>query len=173
MYQLSKGVLKMTKTIQERIEIIQNLLGLNTIIAKPLKAGTLKNKVFGKSCTGYTFEIDTLSYRGIWASTIEDIELTVDSEKVSKSDMLFCLNGLKIPIDNLSGHTEDFWGAKDTAVVNVNKIGGLDQGDHKFEIIIKKRADFGHSYGEGEQGYENASEFHNPAIIKDEIIYKI
>ena len=161
----------MGKSIQERIEIVQSLLGIRMLIAKPLKAGTLKNKVFGRSCTGYTFEIDTLSYRGSWVSTIEDLELTVDGERVSKSDMLFCVNGVKIPIDDLGGHTEVFWGARDAGIINVNKVGGLKPGEHKFEIVIKKRADFGHSYGEAEQGYENATEFHDPVVIKDEIIY--
>lgn len=165
----------MAKSYEERLKIVQDILGggMRMVMTKPLKAGTLKNKVFGSSCTGYTFEIDTLSYRGVWVSTLEDIELTVDGEKVPKSDMLFCVNGLKIPIDNLGSHTEVFWGARDKAVINVNKIGGLKPGDHKFEIVIKKRADFGHSYGEAEQGYEDAIEFHNPAVIKDETIYTI
>lgn len=163
----------MEKIIQERIDIVQKLINARSLIAKPLKADTLKNKIFGTSCTGYTFEIDTLSYRGSWVSTLEDIELMVDGERVSKSDMLFCVNGLKIPIDDLVEHTEVYWGAMDAGIINVNKIGGLCPGSHKLEIAIKKRADFGHSYGESEEGYEDASEFLNPALIKDEYIYVI
>ena len=163
----------MEKSVQERLEIINNLLVFRMLMTKPLKAGTLENKRFGNSCTGYTFQIDNLSYRGIWVSTIEDIELTVDGEKVSKNDMLFCIHGMKIPIDDLAGHSEVFWGATDAGILNINKVGGLKAGDHKFEIVIKKRADFGHSYGEGTQGYENATEFHNPAVIIDEIIYTV
>jgi hypothetical protein len=163
----------MLKSMQERMEFVKSRIGVKLLMTKPLKAGTFKNKVFGKSCTGYTFEIDTLSYRGSWVSTIEDIELTVDDEKVPKSNMLFCVNGIKIPIDDLGGHTEVFWVARDAGVIDVNKIGGLKPGNHKFEIVIKKRADFGHSYGEAEQGYENAKEFHNPEVIKDTIVYTV
>lgn len=163
----------MEKTVQERLEIVDKALGFHLLMTKPLKAGTLKNKSFGSNCTGYTFQIDNLSYRGIWVSTIEDIELTVDGEKVPKNAMLFCIHGMKIPIDDLGGHSEVFWGAKDDGILSVNKVGGLKAGDHKFEIVIKKRADFGHSYGEGTQGYETATEFHNPAVIHDEIIYSV
>lgn len=163
----------MDKSIQERIELAQKLMDANSLKLKPLKENTLKNKVFGTSCTGYTFEINTLSYRGSWVSTIEDMELVVDGEKVSKSDMLFCINGIKIPIDDLGEHTEVFWGAMDDGVINVNKVGGLSKGEHRFEITVKKRGDFGHSYGEGEEGYEDAVEFLNPAVIKDEIVYVI
>jgi len=163
----------MEKSIQERLQIVDQVLGHRLLMTKPLKAGTLKNKAIAGRCTGYSFQIDNLSYRGIWVSTLEDIELTVDGSPVPKSDLLFCIHGLTIPIDNLGGHSEVFWGGRDDGIISVNKVGGLAPGDHKFEIIIKKRADFGHSYGEGLQGYEDATEFHQPAVIKDEIIYTI
>lgn len=163
----------MAKSLEERMEFVQNQKGMSFVMTKPMKPGTLSNKTFGKSCTGYTFEIDTLSYRGSWISTIEDIELTVDGRKVPKSDMLFCVRGLKIPIDDLCGHTEVFWGVTDPGILSVNKVGGLKPGTHTFEIVIKKRADFGHSYGDAEQGYENATEFHNPEIIRDTAVYTV
>lgn len=163
----------MGKSLQERMAYVETQKSMNMLMTKPLKPNTLKNKVFGTSCTGYTFQIDTLSYRGSWVSTIEDIELTVDGERVQKSDMLFCVRGLKIPIDDLGGHTEVFWGVADPGVINVNKVGGLKPGSHKFEIVIKKRRDFGHSYGEAKQGYENATEFHTPEIIRDTTVYTV
>lgn len=163
----------MAKTLEERMQIADRILSRGMSMARPLKADSLKNKVFGDSCTGYTFELGTLSYRGIWVSTIEDIELKVDGEVVPKCDMLFYVNGMCFPIDDMVSHTEVFWGVLDKGVVNVNKIGGLSKGEHKFEIVIKKRADFGHSYGEGLEGYENATEFHNPAVIRDEITYTV
>lgn len=163
----------MAKSIQERMAIVDAILNKGMTMTNPIKAGTLKNKVFGDSCTGYTFELDTLSYRGIWVSTLEDIELTVDGEKVPKQDMMLYVNGMCFPIDDMVSHTEVFWGVLDKCWINVNKIGGLSKGDHKFEIVIKKRADFGHSYGEAEQGYEDATEFHNAKELKDSAIMTI
>ena len=106
----------MKKTIQERIAVIDQILGMRQLMTKPLKAGTLKNKDIAGRCTGYTFQLDNLSYRGIWVSTLEDIELLVDGQPVAKSDILFRIHGLTIPLENLGGHSEVFWGARDEAI---------------------------------------------------------
>lgn len=165
----------MTKSLDERMAIAQNILFGQpmALMTKPLKAGTLKNKDIGGCCTGYTFEVDNLSYRGIWVSTLEDLKLTVDGEPVPEEDLMVCLKGMKFPICDLGSHTEVFWGATDTCVVNVNKIGGLTKGTHKLVLEIHKRADFGHSYGEAEEGYADAHEFQTPDIIIDEAVFEI
>ena len=161
------------KSLEERRAIAEPLMNRGMTMTSPLKPGTCKNRVIGGSCTGYEFQIDTLSYRGIWISTIEDITLTVDGEEVPKSHMLFFCNGISYSIDDMVTHTENFWGCLDAGILRVYKVGGLAKGDHTFEITIKKRADFGHSYGEGTQGYENATEFHNAATIHDKCVYTI
>ena len=164
----------MSKTPEERlecVEIINNAGG--GLIIKPLKADTLKNKIIGNSCIGYTFQLDNLGPRGTWVSTLEDIELLVDGDIAPKTNMLFRINGLSITIDDLVGHTEVFWGAKDEVWIDVYKVGGLSQGSHKIEIVISKRPDYGYSYGDGQEGYEAAYEFHDFNLIKDEAIYII
>ena len=165
----------MTKTLEERMAIVKDILfgQPGMLMTKPLKEGTLKNKSVEGCCTGYTFEVDNLSYRGVWVSTLEGVKVTVDGEEVPESDIMVCLKGMKFPVCDLGSHTEVFWGARDKCVINVNKVGGLSAGEHKVEIEILKRADFGHSYGEAEEGYENATEFHNPEVIKDEAVYTI
>ena len=40
-------------------------------------------------------------------------------------------------------------------------------------FLILKRADFGHSYGEGEDGYADAHEFHAPQEMADEAVFMI
>jgi hypothetical protein len=161
------------KSIEERLAVVKSTSSYNRVFTKPLKPGTCKNRVIEKSCTGYTFQIDNLSYRGIWVSTLEDIELTVDGVKVPKSDMLFKVHGLNIPIEEMVHHSYVFWWAKDQAIVSVNRVGGLPKGDHKFELIIKKRQDFGHSYDDGPGAYDRAVEFHKPQTIIDECVYTI
>ena len=165
----------MSKTLEERMAIAKELIFGQpaALLTKPLKAGTLKNKSVEGCRTGYTFEIDNLSYRGIWISTLEGIALTVDGEAVPEENIVVCLKGMKFPVCDLGGHTEVFWGATDTCVINVNKIGGLCPGEHTLEIQIRKRADFGHSYGEAEEGYENAHEFLTPDVITDTAVFTI
>lgn len=165
----------MTKTLDERMGIVKKIIfeQPGMLMTKPLKEGSLKNKNIEGCCTGYTFEVDNLSYRGIWVSTIEGIRIVVDGEEVETSDIMLSLKGMKFPVCDLLGHTEVFWGARDRCVINVNKVGGLSKGKHTVEIEILKRADFGHSYGEGEEGYENATEFHHPEVIKDQAVFVI
>lgn len=165
----------MEKTLEERLEMAKEILfgRPKMLMTKPLKEGSLKNKRIGNCCTGYTFELDNLSYRGVWISTLENIRLWVDGEAVSECDILVCLKGMKFPLCDLGDHTEVFWGATDTLAINVNRVGGLANGSHQVDIEIYKRADFGHSYGNGEEGYENAAEFKTPQKIVDTAVFEI
>ncbi len=159
---------------EERRAVIASVLGESTLLmTKPLKPGTCHNRVIEGCCTSYEFQIDNLSYRGIWISTIEDIELCVDGEIIPKSNMQFFCNGVGYTIADMVTHTENFWGARDAGILRVYKVGGLSKGTHSFRIVIKKRADFGHAYGEGTQGYEDAFEFHTPLVIEDSCEYTI
>lgn len=161
------------KSIEERKAIVEPLLNVRRVFTRPLKPGTCKNRVIEGCCTGYDFQIDNLEYRGIWVSTLEDIELIVDGNTVSKTDMLMKIHGMNIPVEDLIQHSYVFWWAKDTCVISVNKVGGLSKGAHHFKLIIKKRPDFGHSYDDGPDAYEHAVEFHHPSEIIDECIYTI
>lgn len=161
------------KSLEERRAMAAPYMKRSMLMTRPLKEGSCRNRVIDGSCTGYEVQIDTLSYRGIWISTIEDLQLKVDGVEVPKSHMLFFCNGISYSIDDMVTHTENFWGCLDPGILRVYQVGGLSKGEHTFELTIKKRADFGHSYGEGTQGYEDAIEFHNPAVIHDERVYTI
>lgn len=165
----------MKKNLEERMNIVKKILfGEPTMLmTKPIKKGSVKNKDICGCCTGFTLDIDNLSYRGTWISTIEGINLYVDGEEIPENVILICINGMKIPVANCSGHTEVFWDPQATCSLSVNKIGGLTPGEHKISIEIIRRPDFGHSYGENYEGYNDAYEFLNPEHIKDEILFTI
>ena len=168
----------MTKTVQERIQVVDQILDRGfMLMTDPLTRGTLRNRRFSDgACVGYTFRLNNLSYRGIWISTIEDLQLTVDGQAVSKTDMLLRLGTFSCTIDNLVNHSDVFWAVADQCWIDVNKIGGLAPGDHQFEIVIMKRNDFGHSYGDGTdlEGYRrNAKELATPLVLKDKTVYTI
>lgn len=161
------------KSIEERRAIVEPLLVSTMVQTKPMKPGTCKNRIIDGCCVSYEFQIDNLSYRGIWISTIEDIILKVDGEEVPKSNMLFFINGIGYPIADMVYHSENFWNCVDTATLRVYRVGGLPKGDHTFDLTIKKRMDFGHSYGDGLDGYESATEFHTADTIHDTCVYTI
>ena len=161
------------KSMEERRAIVEPLLRSTMVQTKPLKPGTCKNRVIDGHCTSFEFQIDNLSYRGVWISTIEDISLLVDGVEIPKSNMMFFCNGIGYSIPDMVTHTENFWNCLDTATLRVYRVGGLPSGDHRFDLTIKKRMDFGHSYGEGAEGYDTATEFHTPEVIFDSCVYTI
>lgn len=165
----------MGKTLEERVNAVKAILfdGPMALMTKPVKRGSIKNKDICGCCTGFTLGIDNLSYRGTWISTIEGINLTVDGVLIPEETIQVCIKGMKIPVASLGGHTEVFWDPKDECILSVNQIGGLTPGEHTLSIEIIRRPDFGHSYGDNLDGYSEASEFLNPAHIKDELTFTI
>ena len=158
-------------TIEERMAKARELLEVPMMMGRfisPIKAGSLENRHVCGVATGYTFGLNNLSYRGIWLSTFEDVKVTVDGAEVPKENVVLALKGMKFPVRTLPGHSEVFWGAEDTCSVIVYQIGGLAAGVHQIAIDMVRRNDFGHTVGEGTQGYEEAQEFLNPQHIHDE-----
>ncbi len=162
-------------TIQERLEMVDQCLNKASglVLRDPLKPGTLRNKVFGGACTGYRFQLNNLSYRGVWLSTIEFFQLTVDGERVPSSDIRICLDHFSCTPENLCNNTDVFWGCMDKCYVDVNRVGGLAPGEHTFVLELKKRLDFGHSYGEGTENYEDAVDLMNPTYVRHEQVYTV
>ena len=162
-------------TREERIAAIDAATGHGGFMSNDLIwEGSLKNKVICGCRTGYKFRLNNMSYRGVWISTLENISLKVDGEEVSHNDMSIQLRDFLCNVDETGNNTDIFWAAKDACWVIVNKVGGLAPGEHTLEIEIAKRNDFGHSFGEAEEGYaENALEFQHPAVGKQKIVCRI
>ena len=107
---------------------------------------SLKNRVIGDSCTGYSVKIKCLSYRSIWVSTIEDITLKVDGVEVPKSNILLCVNNKKFLVSQLTQLFAEYWYAIEDGEIIVNQIGGLSKGEHEIDITIMRHNDFGYSH---------------------------
>lgn len=168
----------MDKSKQERINVVDELLSRGgLVLTDPLMPATLKNKEFAHgACTGYTFRLNNLSYRGVWISTIESIELIVDEEPVPQCDISLKLGSFSCAVCELENNSDVFWGVTDECRINVNKVGGLSKGDHTVELHIAKRNDFGHSYGEGTdiEGYmRDATELQRSTVVKDKMVYTV
>lgn len=158
-------------TIQERMEKARELLEVPMMMGRfisPIKAGSLQNRNICGAVTGYSVGLNNLSYRGIWLSTFEDVKITMDGSEVPQENIVLDLKGIKIPVRDLPGHSEVFWGAEDNCRLIVYQIGGLAAGTHQVAIDLVRRNDFGHTVGNGTEGYEEAQEFLNPQHIHDE-----
>ena len=157
-------------TVQERMEEARRLLEVLPVMGRfisPIQSNSLKNRDICGVITGYSFGFNNLSYRGIWLSTFEDIHVKLDGKEVPQGSMVLSIKGMKIPVRDLEGHSEVFWGAEDACSLLVYQLGGLAKGKHKVEVEMLRRNDFGHTVGNGTDGYEEAQEFLNPMHICD------
>ena len=111
-----------------------------------LVPGSLKNRVIGDACTGYSIQISGLSYRTTWVATIEDIILKVNGVEVPKNIMLFCVNNKKFLVSQLKELFAEAWFALDLPEIAVNQIGGLPKGEYDIEVTLMRRSDFGYTH---------------------------
>ena len=164
------------KPVEERMEIVKEIIGKKgglPSFCNPLKAGGLENRDICGVITGYTVALDNLSYRGIWVSTIEDIRLTVDGEETPRDRMVLQVKDMNLPLRDLGGHTEVFIGAADPCRILVYQLGGLAAGEHRVTLTMTRRNDFGHTVGNGTEGYQEALEFTHPGTVTAEQTYVI
>lgn len=124
-------------TVQERMEEARRLLEVLPVMGRfisPIQANSLKNRDICGVITGYSFGFNNLSYRGIWLSTFEDIHVKLDGKEVPQGSMVLSIKGMKIPVRDLEGHSEVFWGAEDACSLLVYQLGGLAKGKHKVAV---------------------------------------
>jgi hypothetical protein len=139
-----KGALEVAQSAQFDLEMLKQrppFHGSSFLIKK-----SLKNRFIEGACTGYSLKIGSLSYRGVWVSTIENIILKVDGEIIPSRDIVFCVNNKKFLISQLPELFAEYWYALDPAELIIYKIGGLSKGEHEVEVTISRRNDFGYSH---------------------------
>jgi hypothetical protein len=78
-------------------------------------------------------------YRGIWASLIERIEVSVDGELFPWESTLVTLSGATLRPDELVNKPELRWQFEEPALLTVDKPGGLAPGLHNVQLFITWR----------------------------------
>jgi len=153
--------------MEERKDIVDQILHKKSdsvfLIDKPLRG--IRNRMIQGSCTGYDVILGNLSYRGVWLSTIEDMQLTVDGKKISAEDLYLKIGSSILPVAHLEDYSEVFWSVENECTLWVLHLGGLEAGTHQVAIDVVKRPDFGHHFGNGTEGFEKAVEFTHPDHI--------
>ena len=90
----------------------------------------------GREVLGYEFNLRYPSYRGAWLSNIEKLEVEVDGESVSPSDMRFGVNGKWFLMSELKEMFKEYWFTTIKASIRVLKDGGLSR-TRKHQISVQ------------------------------------
>lgn len=98
-----------------------------------------KNVYQGNNATGFQIKVrNTSHYMGVYASLIENFDVTVDGESFSRDDIKCTLGTTTLSQDEFNGSTVH-WDYLVPATLTVNKPGGLSPGMHNIEVNFTLR----------------------------------
>ena len=104
-----------------------------------LEQHVIQQKGFANVDGGFQVAVRCPYYRGIWASLLEGVELTVDGETFASDDVRWTLAGRDFATAELAEATDARWPFEDPAVLTVEKPGGLEPGLHDVEVSVTWR----------------------------------
>ena len=104
-----------------------------------LESHVIQTKGFKNVDGGFQVAVRCPYYRGIWASLLESVELTVDGETFAGASVRWTLGGKTYATSELADETEARWPFEEPAVLTVDKPGGLEPGLHDVEVAVTWR----------------------------------
>lgn len=81
-------------------------------------------------------------YRGLGLSMIEDIQVSIDGEKVAREDVRFSVRGKTYTLDEMESVYDDRWNFGEKARITALKPGGFGPGTHKIEFAVRMRVSY-------------------------------
>ncbi|MCL7749756.1 C-glycoside deglycosidase beta subunit domain-containing protein [Halalkalibacter alkaliphilus] len=100
---------------------------------------SLKNTYVNGKKLGFEFQIRLSNYRGHFLSCIEEFGVNVDGQAVNPNHLTFCLNEKEFTVNQLPSLVSEFWNLTEPATIKVYSPGGLSNGEHEIDVILKLR----------------------------------
>jgi hypothetical protein len=100
---------------------------------------TVRNVTQNSRVVGFEFGVRIAYYRGLGLSMVEDLDVTVDGERIPRQQLRFSVAGRSFTLDEMETEYEVRWEFGDIATVTVLKEGGLSAGPHKLEFTEQLR----------------------------------
>lgn len=101
-----------------------------------------ENYVEGGEVKGFAFLGRLPYYRGLGLSMVEDIQVSVDGEKVAREDVRFSVRGKTYTLDEMETVYDDRWNFGEKARIIALKPGGLAPGNHRIEFAVRMRVSY-------------------------------
>lgn len=101
---------------------------------------------------GFQFDIANPFYTGEPVSSIRNLEITVDSEKIDPEKITLILREQRLELKNVPTLYELLWGFGEVVSVYIEKPGGLKKGSHEVECVLLLRPSAG-DYGQGDMKF--------------------
>ena len=108
-----------------------------------LEAHVIQTKGFRNvgedDASGFQVTVRCPYYRGIWASLIEDAELTVDGETFGSDSVSWTLGRASYSTADLAETNDVRWAFEEPAILTADKPGGLQPGLHDVRVVVTWR----------------------------------
>lgn len=101
-----------------------------------------QNVVESGEIVGFQFKARLPYYRGLGISMVEDLAVTVDSERFPREALRVTLHGNTYTMDAMEQEYEDRWEFGEEGIVTVQKPGGLSHGLHRIEMADTLRISY-------------------------------
>jgi hypothetical protein len=101
-----------------------------------------ENVVENGETVGFAFLGRLPYYRGLGLSMIEDIQVSVDGEKIERENVRFSVRGKTYTLDEMETVYDDRWNFGEKARIIALRSGGLAPGKHKIEFGVRMRVSY-------------------------------
>ena len=91
---------------------------------------------------GFEFRLRLPSYRGLRASLIDGVDVTVDGERFDHAHNRLVIGGQELDLATLREATGLRWPLDEAAIVRVPKAGGLSVGVHDITVGVRVRQSY-------------------------------
>jgi hypothetical protein len=92
--------------------------------------------------TGFEFRLRLPSYRGLRASLVDGVDVSVDGEKFGFEANRYSLGGREFTLSQLREAVEVRWPLDEAGIVRVVKQGGLAVGVHEITVSVRVRQSY-------------------------------
>ena len=107
-----------------------------------IQAHGFKNVTAAGAIDGFQVRIRIPYYRGIWASLLEGVDVTVDGEEFLRDGILWTIGNRTLTLAQLEASTDLRWPFDEPAVLTVAKPGGLAVGMHDIGVKLAWRESY-------------------------------
>lgn len=100
------------------------------------------NVVEDGKVVGFRFDLRMPNYRGVWASLIDGVDVSVGDLRWDRERPLWTLQGRQHTIQELRRSTDVRWQLDELATITVPHAGGLPAGVHDLAVDIAIHAPY-------------------------------
>jgi hypothetical protein len=105
--------------------------------------GEVLQRYFDQKASGVHFKIRLPWYRSLPLSCVERLDVSIDGEAATRSDISLSIHGQEHTLQELLDLPDVWWFVLDTAEVRVCTRKVLAQGDHRIHVALGCRIPYG------------------------------